>query len=373
MSVIKKIFIVSTILLLVLLIFFGIYTVAFKKSVMQPVQKDEKSTFDIADFASKELTNVTSDSVISATIGPNGDTIRYYDANDGRVWTMTLRGTNKEVLNSEVSGVPSEAKWSLDGNSVILKYENGEIYTYNHATGQKNKLRDGMDDVEWAGTSGKILYKYFDKETKERSLNIANSDGTNWKKIADLPYRFTDFVQIPSSILAAFWPRAEAGVNSSLFTASTISENEPKKVFEGMFGADFLFSPDGKKALISSVNTDGKVTLGVIDTKGKNYTDFLVPTIARKAVWSEDGATIYFAMPTNVPDNVVWPDDYNAKKFMTKDTFFKMDVNTGKKVRIIELEEIKDAVDAVNLFLSPSEDMLFFTDRNSGLLYRLSL
>ncbi len=373
MTIIKKVFIISTVLLLILLVFFGIYTIAFKKDVVQRVQKEEKDGFTIADFAAKKLTNITSDSIISATIGPNGDTVRYYDANDGRVWTMTLRGTNKEVLNSEVNGVPEKVRWSSDGNAVILTYDNGDVYTYNHATGQKNKLRSGMDDVVWAGTSGKILYKYFDKDTKERTLNIANADGTNWKKIADLPYRFTDFVQIPSSILAAFWPHGGSQVASELFTVNTINENTPKKIFEGMHGADYLFSPDGKYVLMSSVAADGKPTMGVFDVKGKNYTDFIVPTIVKKAVWSSDSMTIYFAMPNDVPDNIVWPDDYEKKSFMTKDTFFKLDVTTGKKVRIIDLEDITDAVDAVDLFLSPSEDILFFTDRNKGLLYRLLL
>ena len=373
MSIIKKIFIVSTILLLVLVVFFGIYTVAFKKDVVQKVQKDEGGVFDIAELASKELANITSDSIVSATIGPDGDTIRYYDANDGRVWTMTLRGTNKEVLNSEVSGVPKEAKWLADGNSVILTYDNGEIYTYNHATNEKNKLRDGMDDVEWAGASGKILYKYFDEETKERSLNIANSDGTGWKKIADLPYRFTDFTQIPSSILAAFWPKADVEVKSELFTVSTINESVPNKIFGGAAGMDYLFSPNGKNILVSSVDSNGRLTMGILDSKGKNYTDLVIPTIVTKAVWSDDSSTVYYAMPNDVPEDVIWPNDYDDKKFMTKDTFFKLDVETGKKTRIIELDDIKEAVDANNLFLSPSEDMLFFTNRKNGLLYRLNL
>ena len=144
MNFIKKIFIISTILLFVLLVFFGIYTVAFKKESVQIIkEKDEK--FDIEDIVSEKMSNITSDSVVAAAIGPDKETIRYYDALDGRVWVMTLRGTNKEVLSSETMGVPQDVKWSSDGSSTISQYDDGEIYVYNYATNEKNKLLPRMN------------------------------------------------------------------------------------------------------------------------------------------------------------------------------------------------------------------------------------
>lgn len=374
MNILKKIFIVSTVVLLVLLVFFGIYTIAFKKTDVRDVQKEEENIFDIADIVSEKMINITSDPVVGATIGPNGDTIRYHDALDGRVWAMTLRGTNKEVLASESIGVPREVTWSDDGTAAILTYDNNNVYVYNYATNTQYKLRDGMDDVEWSGVSGKILYKYYDQASKERSLNIANADGTGWKKITDLPYRFTDFVQIPSSILSAFWPKAQKDSISELFTVNTTSTSAPKKIYQGVNGTDYLFSPDGKNILMSTPSEDGKnISLGIMDANGKNYNDLTIPTTIKKAVWSSDGKTVYYALPNNVPDGAVWPDDYDQKNFITQDTFFKLDIETGKQIRIIELKEFKETVDAVHLFLSPSEDQLFFINRENDLLYRLNL
>jgi len=323
---------------------------------------------------SEKITNVTSDPIIAATIGPDGKTVRYYDALDGRVWTMTLRGTNKEVLLSETKGVPISVKWSYSGDSAIIKYDNGEIITYNYVTNASNKLRDGMDDVVWAGVNDKILYKYYDESTKERSLNIASSDGTNWKKLADLPFRHTSFAQIPSSTLAVFWPSADANTMTELFTVSTISKHDPKKIFTDRNGVDFLFAPNGKKVLVSSISDNGKsLTIGIMDNTGQNYNDLMVPTITKKSTWSKDGKKVYYAQPTNVPQDTVWPNDYNDKKFTSQDTFYKMDIETGKKERIIELDEITEKVDAVDLFLSPAEDVLFFKNRTNNLLYRLIL
>jgi hypothetical protein len=375
----KKIFIVASILLLVVLIFFGIYTVAFKsdetKIIKNNTEEIKGKQTDITDVLSKKIVNITSDSVVSATISNDGEVIKYYDAIDGRAWTMTERGTNQKVLSSDTTrGVPISAKWSPDSESTILKYDNGEIFVHNHVTGIDNKLRDGMDDVVWTGVGGKILYKYYDKNTKERTLNIADADGTNWKKLTDLPFQFTTFVQIPSSVRAAFWPSADAQTNTELFTVSTINESVPKKIFSDKYGADFLFSPNGQKILISSSSPDGKkIILGVMDKNGSNYIDLQVPTIIKKAVWSKDNKTVYYAQPNNVPNDVIWPNDYNEKKITTTDTFFKVDVTTGKKSRIIETDEIDEQIDAINLFLSPDEDILFFTNRVNDLLYRLKL
>jgi hypothetical protein len=375
MAIIKKIFIISTVFLLVLVVFFGIYIFAFKKDDVEKIKTvDEENNFELVDLVSEKMVNITSDSVLAAAIGPGGETIRYYDGVSGRAWTMTLRGTNREVLDSEVMGVPKNVTWSNDGVSAILTYENGDIYIYNHATKSNHKLRPGMDSVTWAGISGKILYKYYDDSAKERSLNIANADGSNWKKLADIPYRYVDFTQIPSSILAAFWPQRDRDVQSVLHTVSTINIDDVKEVFGDRIGADYLFSPNGKKALVSSVSMDGKnVTLGVINANGTEYTDLLVPTIVDKVVWSYDSESIYYALPNNVPENVVWPNDYDAGLFTTQDTFFKSDISTGKKTRIIELEEITESVDARQLFLSPSEDALYFINKKNNLLYRLNL
>jgi hypothetical protein len=373
--VLKKVFIISIILLFVVLVFFGIYSIAFKEEqvkVEEIIQKGKQ--VEVTEVLAEKITNITSEPIVSASVDLQGESIRYYDAVNGRAWTMTLRGANVKSLTKDTLGVPKSAKWSYDAESTILKYDDGNIIVHNHVSGVDNKLREGMDDVVWAGKTGKILYKYYNEETKERSLNIANSDGTNWKKIANLPFKDTVFTQIPTSIFAAFWPVADNNVDTELFVTTTLNESEPKKIFSGKKGADYLFSPNGEKVLVSSSIDGGKkITLGIMDSDGKNYIDLKIPTLVQKAVWSADNRTVFYAQPNNVSDDVVWPNDYNNKIIKTTDTFYKLDIATNKKTRIVELEEIKEQFDAVDLFLSPSEDVLFFTNRTNGLLYRIKL
>ncbi len=374
---VKKIFIISTVLLLITGVFFGIYYVAFKpkdaavsEATVSVEKAPEKS---ITDVLLEKITNITSERVLGYGFGPNGDTIRYVDALSGKLWTMTVRGTNREELSAQTEGVPTAAQWSVDSDGVVMKYADGKIVVHEISAQKKTVLRSGMDDVVWARIPGKILYKYYNADNAERSLNFANADGTQWKKIADLPFRATRFVQIPSSIFAVFWPQGSHDVTTELYHVSTATESSPQKIFDGKRGADFAPSPTGDKILMSVTNDNGTSTLATIDVRGQNYTDLQVPTVVAKTVWARDGVHIYYAQPTDVPQNATMPDDYFAKKFTTHDTFYKMDVTTGKKERVIDLEAITQQFDATDLKLSTSGDTLFFVNRADGLLYRIAL
>lgn len=372
----KKIFIVSTILLLLVGVFFGIYHFAFKATPNNtsedatPQRAEEKS---VADMVSAKVTNLTSDRVLGYGFGPNGDTVRYMNASDGRAWAMTTYGTNREELPVELDGTPVSAQWSVDGDAVLVKTDAGAWVTYEFSTQKSTVLRSGMDDVIWSQIAGKILYKYYDASSGERSLNFANADGTQWKKIANLPFRSTRFTQIPLSIFAIFWPQGTHDTPTELYHASTVSNDDVRKVFEGRRGTDYLPSPKGDVILLSTLTDAGALTLATIDTRGHNYTELNVPTLVAKAAWARDGKHVYYAQPTDIPADAVMPDDYFAKKFMTHDTFYKMDITTGKKERIIDLEEITQQFDATDLRVSASGDVLFFINRADGLLYRITL
>jgi hypothetical protein len=67
------------------------------------------------------------------------------------------------------------------------------------------------------------------------------------------------------------------------------------------------------------------------------------------------------------------PNDYYSNKFQTADTFWKVNVLTGEKTRLIDLNKISAKIDAKNIFLNPDESLLFFVNRIDGKLYQISL
>ena len=90
------------------------------------------------------------------------------------------------------------------------------------------------------------------------------------------------------------------------------------------------------------------------------------PSVVSKCVWSKDNSNIFCAMMNGFADDAVMPNDWQTGKANSADTFWKINVQTGKKDRLVEISDIKQALDGVNLFLDKDEKYLFFSDRVGG-------
>jgi hypothetical protein len=88
-------------------------------------------------------------------------------------------------------------------------------------------------------------------------------------------------------------------------------------------------------------------------------------------VWSKNNKNVYCAAPTNIEKNVLMPNDYLNNKIFTKDFFWKVNMETFKKEKIIDEKYIKEDLDATNMLVSPNEDFLFFINKKDGGLFRI--
>ena len=375
----KKVFIISTILLLTTMFFLGIYNVFSKKeknnqalpekelqvSTQQPVQSESRIS-SISDFE-----------VIGPMVQRNSDKITYYSREDGTVWESDFSGSNKiKVENFKLSGLQG-VYWSSTGKESISEFGNGEghyFYSFDHVSNTGSKLGKGVDYVVWDDSGSKMVYKFFDESTKKRSIVISKTDGTEKTTLAEIPYYKVSIKQIPHTSLVAYWNYPNANEESILKTVS-IFGGESKVIFSGRYGADYNWSPDGNSAIVSSLNRVGgdKISLGVLTLRDGSYNNIDIPTLAEKTAWSNDGETIYYALPLFIGDQYVLPDDYQKKKVSTLDTFWKVEVSTGRKERLVDPEQLTGKYDASSLMLSPLGDFLFFINRIDGRLYRISL
>jgi len=179
---------------------------------------------------------------------------------------------------------------------------------------------------------------------------------------------------VPQSSFVSFWNSPNSFNETSLNLVSTVG-GEVKKIFSGKFGSDYLWSPNGTKSLVSYAESKGgtKIWLALINSNGGEFQNLNIPTLVSKCVWSKDSKFIYYALPAFSSENSVLPNDYQGGKVSSVDTFWKMDVATGKSERIVEVKDINSPYDASNLFLSPSEDILFFINKKDGKLYGINL
>ena len=362
MSLSKKIFIFSSILLGIMLVFLGIYNFVFRanssRSYKVPVSMENLSSTPAASSKPTEkIYALSKERIVSPVLSSDGNGIMYYSLQGNFTRLDIKSAAERKISEDKIDGLRSII-WAPDGKNAILKANSGgknSFILYGLENGTKTNLKSGIDYVAWTNLGDKIIYKYFDSASLKRSVNIANPDGSNWKKLADVSWRSVFLSTVPGTFFISFWNAPNAYEETSLETVSLTGE-DIKKIFSGRFGADYLWSPDGGKVLISSSDASGgsKTLLAVASKSGGEYQNLEVPTLVSKCVWAEDSQNVYCALPNSIPEGSVMPNDYQDGKFNTKDTFWKINVLNGKKERIVELSDIKSDYDAANLFLSSS-------------------
>jgi hypothetical protein len=377
----KKIFIASTLILLIILLLWGVYSLSFKQipepnESVVPVTIINETSTQPAISKNTAIKALTDEAILAPVLSPNGDSIKYYTKANGNIFEVDILSNSKKALSTAEFSNLAGIAWSPDTSKVILRFPidslSSKFSLYDYSENKTSLLAPGMNSIIWQNNN-KIIYKYPDKKEIEQTLNIADPDGSNWKKIITLPIRDARIAIIPKTGLVSFWDKPDSLTQATIFSVPAFGE-ETKVITKGKFGADYLWSADGNFLLESSVETTGatKLQLSIMNSIGGEYKTLGIPTLVSKCAWSKNNTIIYYALPSSIPAGATMPNDYNDAKFNTSDTFWKVNITTGEKTRLVSLDKIDQAYDATELFLSQDESSLFFVNRIDGKLYQLS-
>jgi hypothetical protein len=383
MPIFKKLFFLSVLLLGISLLFWGVYRLAFSNSNNAPAKTTGNNLPKPAPAAPAKQTNekisaLTDEAVLAPTFSADKSAIQYYSKTTGQVFQIDQNGNSKKTIsNQNVSGLAA-VLWSPDKNSVISEIKSGSgemnFFLYSYISKSAVSLKKNLDTVVWNPTGEKIFYKYYDPKSQVRTLNISDSNGSNWTKLADLSYKDISVAPIPQSASVSFWNTGDAYAQTD-FESVPVIGGDKKVIYKDKFGTDYLWNDSGSKILASSTDSKGgyKMQLATMNYNGGEYNNLDIPTFVSKCVWSRDDKTVFYALPGGIPDNSVLPNDYKAGKFNTTDTFWKVNITTGEKTRLAELTDIKSSYDADKMFLNEDESALFFVNKIDGKLYKINL
>ncbi|MEI7749733.1 MAG: hypothetical protein WCJ25_01910 [Candidatus Moraniibacteriota bacterium] len=378
----KRIFIISASLFGVTLLFLGVYNLAFRSNPSNPTvdAKKQAESKQVADKLFTENAKVSAISPVTdvPVYGPvaiDDSHITYF--NNRSLKRASLGGGGEEVLIKDLPGKILQAIWSPDKTKALVLFgtDSGEQWFLLTLTdGSVKPLKPGIASPTWSNLSERIFYLYSDPSGKKTEIDSAKPDGTDWKTLSPIAIRNAVLAAVPSSATLSFWNAPSAFEETSLSTVP-VSGGDTTKIFSGKFGTDYSWSPDGTKILISNTISKGgsEVRLGIANQNGGEFRTVQAPTIISKTVWSKDGKTVYYALPLSIPENAVLPNDYFSRPIHTQDSFWKMDVTTGKSDRLVDPSKIDGGYDSIDLFLDQNETYLYFTDRTSGKLYRIQL
>ncbi|OGI27735.1 MAG: hypothetical protein A2359_02750 [Candidatus Moranbacteria bacterium RIFOXYB1_FULL_43_19] len=385
----KKIFAISTLLLVLVTGSIFAYNFLFKKPDSQDSgdetaktseegQLKETKPSQIAGGEKASIQALSEESVFGATLSPDGGYLYVFLAENGQLNQIDLSGKLEKVISTEKFQNIKNVIWNKPRNKAIIKTEPspGTVkFLYFDISGKKvSVLKENIDSVTWSNLGDKIIYTHYDPKTQKRTVNIADPNGSNWKVIAEIGYRSAEVAPVPGSSDLSFWPIPNAFTAASLVSVSFGGENQ-KEILKDRYGADFLWAPNGTRAAMSASDQKGghKIDLLVMNRQGGEVQSLMLPTFASKCAWSSDSKYLYCAMPGNIPDSAILPNDWQEGKIAPSDTFWKVDASNGKRERLVDPEKIGGTYDALNPFLSSDEKSLFFVSKSDGKLYRLTL
>lgn len=371
----KKIFIISAAVFVILIgAYFALKYFGDKKNeenLSEQVQQQQNIQLENQNTTSEKIKKIVDGRASGATLDSTGTKIVFFQNNN--FLSTDFDGSSKSSISTYPFDGVEDINWDNNCQKAILKIR-ADFYMYYLNSDKAEKMKSGIDEIVFSALGDKIIYKYYDPSSKTRSINIANPDGTSWDELRKLDFQKVDFQINPSNGDIGFFQTPDSFVGGE-FSIMNFSGENLRKITQPKYGANFLWSSDGDKILTSFVSERGgnKLELGVMNSSGGEYQALGFPSVADKCVWSSDNVNLYCAMLSSPQPQVVLPNDWQNSKLASSDTFWKIDTKSGKKTRLVELSEITDSLDSEKLFLDNDERFLFFTDKNSGSIYRINL
>ncbi len=365
----KKLFIIA----LIFFIIAGASLVVYNFVLPQGDSGDEKDNGQEKPL-NLEIKQVSNKKAFSLTIGEDGQSIKYYLKDNGRVVKSDFDGSSIAVVADVELPELFKATWSPDKKKVISYFKKPEgikRYSFDYNSQKGVILSENIKSIAFSPSSEKIVYQYINAQDQQNSISVANADTSSWKNI----------FQTRLENLIVSWPVPDkiyffdppSGTKKSSFYSLDYPSGNFKKIISDQFGLATKISPDGQKILYQKTEEGGKnLKLFVSSSEGTGAKELPVATLVEKCAWSLDNQNIFCAVPQKLSQNAVWPDDYSSGGVSVSDDFYFIDSTSGKKTKIAGSSG-QQPFDATELTLSPQENYLFFIDRMREFVYNIEL
>lgn len=378
----KKIFFFSVLIFVVILsvfvvqkVFFGADNEKDEKNVEQRIEEAEKEVQERITNENKKrgekIIKLIEGNVKGATLSESSSQILYYQKQ--RFLLTDFNGQQKNSVGARPFVSVKSIEWNKDKQKALIK-DRDKYLIYDLNSNDVIELDENIDIAIWDYYGEKIIYKYYDVETKKRVLMIMDPEIEDSREIIieNIPYQYIDLLAVPKKSRVCFYPTPSVHSSGKL-ECYDWRNNELVFEYDGGHGSDYLWSVNGNALLTSYLQKKERkrLLIGATNEKGSEFRGFLFPTTVKKCVWSKDNKYVYCGMLGDMPDLAAMPNDWIEKEFYSTDTFWKINTTNGEKERLISVGDIPAKIDAINLFFDASEKYLFFTDRKTGDLYRL--
>ncbi len=288
-------------------------------------------------------------------LSADGKEILYYNPDSGEIRSVATKNmAGGSVLVAKIQPGARQISWASN-KTLVATYSNNSIF-YDLNSNSSKKLDNKIKKPVLSRVGDKLAYNYFDAETGEGNISIADPLAESFKVV--LPTRFENWQigWVNNDVLSLVKHSTLENPASSLFTLD-IGTKSLRNILDSKNNLEVVWSPGGQKIIYSySTNPAQESGLYFIDLADREEVGLNTALDASRCTWSIDNKTIYCA---------------------GKDSFVTIDTSTAQPaaedISTLPKEILSSAATATNLLLTSSEDYLIFRNSQNGKLYGLSL
>lgn len=314
------------------------------------------------------------------TANANDGGLQFYDETTGKFFRLSPDGSTKTLMTDAMYPNVDTIAWSPTGDKAILGFPDGSKVLYDFTLKKQTTLPKELNDFSWSPSSDQITSKYLDaRDTDNQWLMVSKPDGSQSTSAEHLGANARKVIPdwSPNNQIIATYEKSTTGDQSQIIFLGPNGENYPSANIQGR-GFIPNWTPDGRRVVFSayseltSNNPHLYMMNGAPDTLGTGLTDLGLDTTANKCTFSQDGFTMYCAVPyylnpgsgpqpqlsAGVPDNIYSVDLLHG---FSQVIARPVDSNQQQRFSISQMQ------------LSTDETALYFVDAQTGTIQRIQL
>lgn len=316
------------------------------------------------------LLQIIDKEVLAPTLSDDGKDLLYILPENGRVFSSDFNGDNEKGITTLNILESYDAIWAPKKNVVTMfYYEGGGVKKFLNgvASGTPSHfLAPEITSFDWAPDGRSIAY--LSRRTQDTALIIADAANKNPRVVYSTPV--PDFTVRWIAKNTIILVSRSSGLAPSLVLRFDVGTRSADALFSGTNGITLAAATDSATLLLSRTSSAGNLELlSTYDLKSGRTTPLNAVTLAEKCVFSSDAKKLYCGVPRDsIPAPM--PDEWYKGVVSFTDKVVGIDLATNQETILMDGEA---SIDVVSPFLSLDGKYLFFQDKKTGTVWRITL
>lgn len=350
----------------------------------EELKEEKQEALESGDMSAEEIGVVQIRKIIDKKINfpvfsANKEQFLYHDPQAREFFQSNTDGTGEQAITNANFENLYDVSWSPNRRKLVLAFspDNGrnKEYHYFDLVEQKDiKYEANYQDVTISFDGDRVAYVYYDEREDSYNLSVANADLSSWRKIKKVDEEEINLNWFSNTELASYTPSPTAYAEGQLIIYNIEEGSDCYTLLSKRWGLSPLFSPDGKKVLYNDNDTKNARFPEVWVTGINNDSDprkLQLSTLVEKCAWAPDSVSIFCGVPENYSNFFIQPDDYYKGKFISNDSFYKINTDTGEQVKLADASQFSQDYDVYSPLVSEDQKSMYFTRKHDGKFYAL--